>query len=203
MLQFKSNSIWGEKSTKQAADSRPERLREYYWLITEVGMLGEKNENHGLTFITSSFNCSSQSFFLLKHHLHMFSFIILRQVLLPSWPFPPPPPFSLKWVFNFQLPTDLNQKVPHVCRILYCYCIIAGLLHSDENKWHRMVQAQKEAAEHRSSVLFHFSVVTDVLPDRNSTPSSNNVIMWQQRWIWDNKSQFDANWAFSREIRII
>lgn len=154
MLQFKSNSIWGEKSTKQAADSRPERLREYYWLITEVGMLGEKNENHGLTFITSSFNCSSQSFFLLQHHLHMFSFIILRQVLLPSWPF-----FFLKWVFNlpfFQLPTDLNQKVSHVCRILYCYCIIAGLLPSDENKWHRMVQAQKRGC--RTQIQCPFSL---------------------------------------------
>lgn len=29
---------------KQAADSRPERLRDNYWLITEVGMFGKKKK---------------------------------------------------------------------------------------------------------------------------------------------------------------
>lgn len=144
-------------------------------------MLGGKNENHFLTFITSSLNCSSQSFFLLEHHLHMFSFIILK-FCCHHGHFPP---FSssawLFWgVFNlYVFSCPLNQNVPHVCRFLYCYCILVGLFHSDENKWHRVVQTQKRGY----SVLFHCSVIIDVLFDCNSTPSSNNVIMWQHRCI--------------------
>lgn len=81
--------------------------------------------------------------------------------------------------------------------LLQVYCTVMKI---NDIEWSKL---KKEAAEHRSSVLFHCSVIIDVLPDCNCTPSSNNVIMWQQRWIWDNKSQFDANWAFSREIRNI
>lgn len=45
----------------------------------------KKNENHFLTFITSSFNCSSQSFFLHEDQLHMLSVLILRHILLAPW----------------------------------------------------------------------------------------------------------------------